>query len=102
MDKLTVNKIIELNFKKGKFSEFTKSNYNLFIENINPDYRIDVIKELSISDTPVFLITSYKNKSKAAYFWCFEGAFYFKNIERTYVSFVLSDIFDFIDEFFYN
>ena len=38
------------------------SGVNLFIENINPDYRIDVIKELSISDTPVFLITSYKNK----------------------------------------
>ena len=101
MDKLTAKKIIEINHKKDLFSEVTKNNYDLFVDNLDNKYIIEVCKELSIADTPVILIKSNKNKiNKEAYFWCFEDAFYFKTFERTFVSFVLSDIFDFITEYF--
>ena len=105
MDNITINKIIVLNCDKrfGKNGKNLAEKYRDFVNSLNKEYLLNVVKELSISDTPIVSIFDTKQrKLPSIYFWCFDNVYYVKTPTETFIVGTCEEALKVVDNYFYK
>lgn len=107
MDRLTVEKIIEINCYKNPLitidRQHLKQRYDDFINTVDKSYHLRITRWLSECNTPVIGIKNPKDKkSEEIFLYCF-GEFYYLKIssEKTIISTFLTSILNEIDNYYY-
>lgn len=110
MDRLTVDKIIEINCNKNTSLHIEqqerkklKKLYDDFTNVIDTSYKLRVARKLSVFNTPIIIIENKKNQTiKEVYLYCFDKYYYLKSIDTTFITSCLDEILAAIDECFYK
>jgi len=95
MDRLTVKKVIEINCKKNRICNSSKSKvlnkcYQSLIDSLPEYYTFSVSLRLSEVDTPILIIENKKNKLKPnVLVYCFENNYY---LHMNYKTTITSDL----------
>lgn len=106
MDRITINKVVEINCLKLFETPTCKSvinNYKQFVDKVNDEYLLNITKELSEFNTPVISIFDKKQKNiPSCYLWCFNDLYYLKTPTVINITTDLSEVLCNIDNYFYK
>lgn len=112
MDRLTVDKIIEINCNKStslyikqQERKKLKKMYDDFTNVIDTSYKLRSARKLSMFNTPIIIIENKKNQTiKGVYLYCFDKYYYYylKSIDTTFITSCLDEILAAIDNYFYK
>lgn len=104
MDRLTVEKIIEINCYKNPLitidRQHLKQRYDDFINTVDKSCKLEIIRKLSECRTPIISIS--KDGFETIFLYCFGDFYYLKNKKEseTIISSFLTEILAEINEHF--
>lgn len=108
MDRLTVDKIIEINCNKNSSMlqeerRNLKKMYDDFTSSIDDVYQLTVSKNLSEINTLVIIIKNKKERiNKEISLFCFDKYYYLQSIDGTFITSSLDKVLEAIDNYFYK
>lgn len=108
MDRLTVDKIIEINCNKNSSMhqeerKNLKKMYDDFTSSIDDVYQLTVSKKLSEINTLVVVIKNKKERTnKEISLFCFDKYYYLQSIDGTFITSSLDKALEAVDNYFYK